>query len=171
MELIGVRWRELVSVFYHIPFNLGHLSLALFGYLFRDWRIFQFAISIPSIFLLSYYWLVPESPRWLFTVGKTEKSVKVLTKAAKWNKMPTENIRENIETTYANKTEKKAKGSLLDLFRTKNLLKHTLCMNYNWFVFGACFFGASQYVSESGGNIFSNVAWSAAFEFPGQLHL
>lgn len=62
MELIGTSWRELVSVVYQIPFNLGHLLLPLFGYFIRDWQKFQFAISIPSIILLSYYWLIPESP-------------------------------------------------------------------------------------------------------------
>jgi MFS family permease len=70
MEIIGIKWRELFSVLYQIPFNLGHLTLPLFAYYIRDWQKLQFALSIPSIVLLSYYWLVPESPRWLFTVGK-----------------------------------------------------------------------------------------------------
>lgn len=32
-----------------------------------------------------------------------------------------------------------------------------------------CFFGVSQYVGETGGNVFKNVALSALFELPGTI--
>jgi hypothetical protein len=169
MEIIGIKWRELFSVLYQIPFNLGHLTLPLFAYYIRDWHKLQFALSIPSIVLISYYWLIPESPRWLFAVGRADESIKILEKAAKCNKLPTENIRTNLEAIQAAKTEKKATGSFFDLFRTKNMRMKTICMNFNWFVCGLCFFGVSQYVGESGGDIFVNVAMSAVFELPGRL--
>lgn len=173
MELIGIKWRELISVLYQVPFNLGHLTLPLFAYYIRDWDRLQFALSIPSIILISYYWLIPESPRWLFTVGRVDESVKVLEKAARCNKLPTEHIRETVQAVFDAKSETEqkadAEGNFLDLFRTKNMRVKTLCMNFNWFVCGMCFFGVSQYIGESGGNIFRNVALSAVFELPGLL--
>lgn len=89
-------------------------------------------------------------------------------KAAKCNKMSTENIRTNLENAQDAKPDNSAKGSVFDLVRTKNLRIKTLCMNFNWFVCGLCFFGVSQYVGETGGNIFKNVAISASLEIPGQ---
>jgi MFS family permease len=169
MEIIGIKWRELISVLYQIPFNLGHLTLPLFAYFIRDWDRLQFALSIPSIILISYYWLLPESPRWLFAVGRVDESVKVLEKAAKCNNLPTDNIRNELETISKAKTEAVARGNFLDLFRTRNMLVKTVCMNFNWFVCGMCFFGVSQYVGETGGNIFKNVAISACFELPGEV--
>lgn len=83
MELVGPQYRESVGIIYQIPFNLGHLSLALFGYYLRDWDKFQLAISLPSILFLSYYFLLPESPRWLLTKGKHTEAVKIMEKAAK----------------------------------------------------------------------------------------
>ncbi|KOB70676.1 putative organic cation transporter [Operophtera brumata] len=71
MELIGAKYRDTVGILYQIPFNLGHLTLPLFGYFLRDWSSFQLAISLPSILFLSYYFLLPESPRWLLTAGNT----------------------------------------------------------------------------------------------------
>lgn len=68
MEIIGIKWRELFSVLYQVPFNLGHLTLPLFAYFIRDWQKLQFALSIPSIFLLSYFWLIPESPSKYFFI-------------------------------------------------------------------------------------------------------
>lgn len=167
MELIGVKWRELVSVLYQVPFNLGHLTLPLFAYYIRDWQHLQFALSIPSVILISYYWLIPESPRWLFAVGRVDESVKVLEKAAKCNKLPIEDIRRNLEAIHGAKTTQRAEGNFLDLFRTRNMLVKTICMDFNWFACGICFFGISQYVGQSGGNIFGNVALSAVFELPG----
>lgn len=171
MEIIGTKWRELVSVIYQIPFNLGHLTLPLFAYYIRDWERLQFALSIPSVLLISYYWLIPESPRWLFTVGRVDESVKVLEKAAKFNKLPTENIRGNLETIHEAKSDQKATGNALDLLRWKNLRIKTICMHFNWFVCGMCFFGVSQYIGGIGGNIFKNVALSALFELPGSFEI
>jgi Sugar (and other) transporter len=167
MEIVGVKWRELISVLYQIPFNLGHITLPLFAYFLRDWHHLQFAISIPSVFFISYYWLIPESPRWLFTVGRVDESVKVLEKAAKCNKLPTDNIRGNLELIHSSKAEQRATGNFLDLFRTRNMLVKTICMNFNWFVCGMCFFGVSQYVGQTGGNVFKNVALSALSGIPG----
>lgn len=83
MELIGAKYRETVGIIYQIPFNLGHLSLPLFGYYLRDWSTFQLAISLPSVLFLSYYFLLPESPRWLLTAGKAEEAAKIMEVAAK----------------------------------------------------------------------------------------
>jgi hypothetical protein len=167
MEIIGTKWRELFSVLYQVPFNLGHLTLPLFAYYIRDWQKLQFALSIPSIILLSYFWLVPESPRWLFTIGRVDEAAKILEKAAKCNNMPTENIRSDLAAIQEMKTEQVAKGNWVDLIRTTNMRVKTVCMCFNWFVCGMCFFGVSQYVGETGGNIFKNVAISASLEIPG----
>lgn len=173
MEIIGVRWRELFSVLYQIPFNLGHLTLAFFAYFIRDWHWLQFALSIPSVVLISYYWLIPESPRWLFTVGRTDEAVVILTKAAKMNKLPTETIQSDLETAQKKKTQERSgpvsKGNVLDLFRTPNLRGKTIYMCFNWFVCGLAFFGVAQYIGMAGGDIFSNVAISAALELPGTI--
>lgn len=170
MEIIGTKWRELFSVLYHIPFSFGHLSLPLFAYYIRDWHRLQFALSIPSLLFISYFWLLPESPRWLFTVNKVDESIEVLEKAARFNNLPTENIRKDLEAVKASSIgEQKIKGNILDLFRTRNMLIKTVCMNFNWFACGMGLFGVSQYVGESGGNIFKNVALSALFQIPGKL--
>lgn len=170
MEITGVRWRELVSVLYQVPFNLGHLTLPVFAYFYRDWRKLQFALSIPSLILISYYWLVPESPRWLFTTGRVDESVTILEKAAKVNKLPTASIKKDLEL-HAKATNTKAsnvsRGNAFDLIRTPNLRMKTICICFNWLVCGLAFFGVAQYIGQSGGNIFWNVAVSAFLELPG----
>lgn len=56
MEVVGGKWRTVVSTLHHIPFNLGHMSLALISYLIRNWREFQLAITLPALFFFTYWW-------------------------------------------------------------------------------------------------------------------
>lgn len=170
MELVGTKWRELMSVLYQIPFNLGHLTLPIFAYYFRDWHSLQLALSVPSLVLISYYWIIPESPRWLFTIGRIDESAAVLTKVASFNKLPTESIRMDLEKHAINtntNTKNLPRGNFFGLFRTPNMRSKTICMWFNWLVCGMCFFGVAQYIGESDGDIFKNVFSSAAFELPG----
>lgn len=173
MEIVGVEWRSIMSVLFHVPFLLGHLMNPLISYLTHTWDGFQMAISIPSIFLLSYYWIIPESPRWLLAVGKLSKAEQILVKAAGRNKIPMENVKTAIETYGSNaraqNKQNEEKYNITHLFRTPNLRLKTICICINWFVCGSCFFGLAQYMGYLDGNIFVNVAVSAAVELPGTI--
>ncbi|XP_013173239.1 PREDICTED: organic cation transporter protein-like isoform X1 [Papilio xuthus] len=170
MEIIGAKYRETVGILYQIPFNLGHLTLPLFGYFLRDWNTFQLAISLPSVLFLSYYFLLPESPRWLITSGKAKEAAVIMETAAKRNGLPTDEIAtttQKIAAGLSNADEEHA--SFLALFRTPKLRARTIAICFNWFVCGLCFFGVSQYIGHVSGDIFSNVAVSAAIQVPGTL--
>ncbi|CAH2982624.1 unnamed protein product [Chilo suppressalis] len=170
MELIGAKYRDTVGIIYQIPFNLGHLSLPVFGYFLRDWNMFQLAISLPSVLFLSYYFLLPESPRWLLTAGKTEEAAKIMEIAAKRNNLPTEGIQASTQKMTVELTHKHEEhASFLALFRTPKLRARTLAICFNWGVCGLCFFGVSQYIGHVSGNIFTNVAISASIQVPGTL--
>ncbi|XP_068633910.1 organic cation transporter protein-like isoform X2 [Battus philenor] len=170
MEIIGAKYRETVGIIYQIPFNLGHLTLPLFAYFLRDWNTFQLAISLPSVLFLSYYFLLPESPRWLLTIGKAKEAAIVMEKAAKRNGLPTESIADLTQKTVTELTNKNQEhASFLALFRTPRLRARTIAICFNWFVCGLCFFGVSQYIGHVSGDIFANVAASAAIQVPGTI--
>ncbi|GBP82659.1 Organic cation transporter 1 [Eumeta japonica] len=61
------------------------------------------------------------------------------------------------------------KGNILDLVRTPNLRRNTICMSFNWLVCSYCFYGVSQYVGQLSGNVFLNVAASASVTLVGTL--
>lgn len=170
MELVGLKWRTTVGILYQIPFNLGHLSLPLIAYYIRDWRFNQFFISVSTVILFAYYWILPESPRWLLTVGKTERATKVLERGAHHNRLPTSHIKADVNN-YVQKKDLKvvAGGNILSLVATPSLRIKTICICFNWLVCGLCFFGVAQFMGELGGNIFLNVAVSAAVEIPGTI--
>lgn len=92
MEIVGTKWRAAITVLYQIPFSLGHMSLAGLAYYFRHWQHLQIAITLPSVILLSYWWIVPESPRWLLAFGKQRAACKILQKAANINNIKNKDI-------------------------------------------------------------------------------
>ncbi|XP_026815859.1 organic cation transporter protein [Rhopalosiphum maidis] len=168
MEVVGGKWRTVVSTLHHIPFNLGHMSMALISYFIRNWRQFQLAITLPSLFFFTYWWIIPESPRWLLAVGKEKQARKILTTGASRNNRKLDGeFEKSLMNSQPEKGSDENKGNLFDLFRTPNLRKKTLAVFFNWMVCGLCFYGLAQYMGEIGGNIFINVASSGLIELPG----
>ncbi|XP_032408042.1 solute carrier family 22 member 24-like [Xiphophorus hellerii] len=68
-------------------FSIGQMLLSGIAYLTRNWRILQLVLFSPLvIILLTFYWLLPESSRWLMTQNRKEEAEKALHRAAKVNK-------------------------------------------------------------------------------------
>ncbi|KAJ8674537.1 hypothetical protein QAD02_005799 [Eretmocerus hayati] len=173
MEIIGKRWRAAITILYQIPYSLGHMSLAGLAYWFRHWQHLQIAISLPSILFLSYWWIVPESPRWLLAMGRQKAACKVLRTAAKYNKLDDRDIPDVVSKhclhQNTKKTEADGKASFLDLFRTPNMRIKSLSIFFNWIVCGMGLFGMSQYIGHVRGDIFLNFAVSGIIQVPGNF--
>ncbi|XP_032676713.1 organic cation transporter protein-like isoform X2 [Odontomachus brunneus] len=173
MEIVGTKWRAAITVLYQFPFALGHLSLAGLAFWFRHWQQLQIAITLPSIILLSYWWLAPESPRWLLAMGRQKAACKILQKAASINKMENVDIPEVIRKHCLQQNFKKSildhRASFVDLFRTPNMRIKSLSIFFNWTVCGMGLFGMSQYIGQVGGDIFINFAVSGAIQIPGNF--
>ncbi|CAH0586905.1 unnamed protein product [Chrysodeixis includens] len=168
MEFVGTQYRDITSALYQVPFNLGHMMLPMFAYFFRDYSDFQLSISAPIVILLCYFFVMPETPRWLIAVKRTDEAIVILERVAKINKRPTENIRADIEAYQASiEKQQLKKGNILDLFRTPNLRKNNLAMAFNWLTCSYCFYGVSQYVGQLSGDAFINVAISASVTLVG----
>lgn len=175
MELIGSKWRDVLSILFQIPYIFGHLTLPLLSYHLRDWRHLELAISIPSLVLISYYWIMPESPYWLFSVGRIDDTVDVLEKIAKCNKHSIELIQSDLQKHASESMMQNhpTRDGYIDLFRTPIMRKYTLCMWFNWLSIGLGFFGVAQYIGQNGetDDIFVNVAISAAIGIPAMIIL
>uniref|UniRef100_A0A8C7K0P9 Solute carrier family 22 member 3 n=1 Tax=Oncorhynchus kisutch TaxID=8019 RepID=A0A8C7K0P9_ONCKI len=93
-ELVGVEYRRTVGVVYQMFFSVGILILPLISYFIKDWRWLQVVITAPYILFLSYYWFIPESPRWLLSQHNAKKAVEITEAIAKENK---KTLSKNIE--------------------------------------------------------------------------
>jgi hypothetical protein len=65
--------------------TLGFLSLPMVSYLLPNTMHFELFIALSSILLLPIYFVLPESPRWLYTVGRTQEAANVMERILKFN--------------------------------------------------------------------------------------
>ncbi|XP_034829084.1 organic cation transporter protein-like [Maniola hyperantus] len=169
VELSGKSFRPYLTALNEISYLGSYFTLPVIAYFLRDWRHLQLATSLPWSFVLFYYFLIPESPRWLITTGKKEKAIEVLTYIAKKNNLSTENIRAVVEKIQeeANSNNEEQFGSYLDLFKTAKIRTYTLLTAFVWMCCAFTFFGINQYIGKLQGNLYLNVMLSATSLVPG----
>ncbi|KAG7299047.1 hypothetical protein JYU34_017522 [Plutella xylostella] len=170
IELSGTSFVPYIIGLIEVSYMSGYLFLPMIAYFVREWRHLQLITSIPWIITISFYWLLPESPRWLITVGQNEEAIRVLTFIAKKNKLPTENIASivnKIDRDSINETQ--YRGSYLDLFKTPKIRLYTIITAVVWFCTSHTFFGVNQYIGRLPGDLYLNVILSAAALAPGLI--
>lgn len=82
-EITGPAHRDFVTSAFHIPLAVGEIIMPVFAYYLTSWDKFSLGIAVPTVLYLSYFFVVPESPKWLISVGRLEEASVVMIKAAK----------------------------------------------------------------------------------------
>lgn len=85
LEITGLKHRVTAGNILAYSFSIGQMCIALLAYYFKDWRKIHWTLAIYVIPFFMYYWLVPESPRWLLSTYKVRDAIKVLKKIKKVN--------------------------------------------------------------------------------------
>lgn len=164
METVGPEGRTTLGMLYQCFFAVGFMLLPGIAYFVTNWRNLQLCISVPSALLLLYYWVLPESPRWLMMQGRFDEAVKILKNVVKINKTsmpPTEEmnaLRESfqLERKKSEKLKESFFKKLVNFFRsiitllsTRNMRRRCLIIFFAWFVVSMVYYG----LTFSGGNI------------------
>lgn len=168
LEMVGPTYRNFAGTCYMFFFAAGYILTAVFAYYFRDWRTLQLALTLPGLIFMCYYWIIPESVRWLIGVNKKQEALKIIKKAAKVNGVSfSEDIRVNICSENSNNNT----TSAFDMFRNPNLRKKSLVIFFEWFVNSVAYYGLSWNAGSLGGNYFINFIISGAVEIPAYIFL
>ncbi|XP_059211903.1 solute carrier family 22 member 2-like isoform X1 [Centropristis striata] len=160
-EIVGVEYRRTVGILYEMFFSVGVLILPLLAYFITDWRWLQVVITAPYILFLSYFWFIPESPRWLISQNKSSKALEITEAIAKENNRKLKNTE-----SLCDDEGECSSASLLDLVRTPNMRKNTLILMFNWFTSAVVYQGLIMRVGITGGNVYLDFLLSALVEFP-----
>ncbi|XP_061660164.1 organic cation/carnitine transporter 2-like isoform X2 [Syngnathoides biaculeatus] len=101
-------------------FALGYMLLPLHAYFLRDWRMLLLGITTPGFLLLTFWWFIPESPRWLLSQGRIAEAEAILKEAAKTNKIEAP---EKIFTPLQKEcgSEKMKAYNICDILRLRNI--------------------------------------------------
>lgn len=83
MELTGPGKREMVTSLISVPLSIGEMIMPLFAYYLRSWNTFSLGIALPNLVFLVYFFVVPESPKWLISTGQLDKASVIMANVAK----------------------------------------------------------------------------------------
>ncbi|KAM3726018.1 Organic cation transporter protein [Dirofilaria immitis] len=174
MELVGPSKRKVASVISGIFFSFGQIFLGCLAYFIRDYRYLQLAISLPALTFMCYWWIVPESARWLVAQHKYEEAHKILQRAAKINgaRLP-EKWWDQIdfpEKTAQNRSPQR-KYNYLDLIRTPRIRLRTFACLFLWPVVSMIYYGVSMKTDFLGGDFYGTFIIGGIAEIPALLLL
>ncbi|CAK1585786.1 unnamed protein product [Parnassius mnemosyne] len=148
IELVGQDKRVLITSFLGILFVLGGLSFALLAKTFYYWRTFILVVYPPSLLLLSYIYLLPESIRWLLSQNRKAEAVEIIMRAAKMNnvtlseeRMMQLKMEENIETTEAKQDMEEEKSLWIQVLHSPIIIKRLAICSWWWITCTFVFFG------------------------------
>lgn len=132
--------RTFAATFAQIPFGIGFLYTIFVSYFNHDWFVLQLIFAVPNIFFLLVYPFAPESPRWLVSVGKTERALKSISVAARSNGLP---IPTHIPIDDSAKNEAVTNTGIIGLMAHRTLFIRLIIMSLEWIVITMCFYGLS----------------------------
>ncbi|XP_063596240.1 organic cation transporter protein-like [Penaeus indicus] len=186
MEVSEPKYRAAVGILIFLPWALCLIVLGGYGYLLRDWRWLSVTTSLPCLLFLPMLLLLDESPRWLIVRGRYDDALRVLRKAARWNKAqlpPEEELRalmdhirkEGLTATKEGDAStsglvsflKKVVEDVVVLVRTRRMRSITLSFYAQFFVLGMVYYGLSFGADKLGVDPFVYMAISGVMEVPG----
>ena len=121
-EMVGQKYRPAAGISIWLFFTIGLCIMGLKAYLVPHWRTLYIICHAPYIFVLLFWWHVPESVRWMHARGDVDKAMSTCKKIAKFNKKEIPG-----HVTLAPPTSDDVeKSSPMDLFRTRKRAMMTL---------------------------------------------
>jgi MFS family permease len=184
MEMTPDRYRTPIGISFQLMFALGIAAVAGWSFVFREWPTLQIVFAMHSSVLLLHWWLVDESPRWLFSQGKYQEAEQVVKKSlirnGRSNLIPATGFsHEQMQTALGSSASTGEcdhqmqqeqspvkKYGLVDLFRTPLLRKRTFNICLNWFANSLAYYGLSLNTGALVGNPHLMLFISGIIEVP-----
>ncbi|XP_041839017.1 solute carrier family 22 member 7a [Melanotaenia boesemani] len=174
--VLGIEWtdvkhRTFTGTVMSLSWSMGNMLLALLAYFIRDWRHLMLAVTVPCVVAIITWWWLPESARWLLVSGRIEEAKKYLVQCATMNgrdantsKLDSEVLGKVAVSEVAEKNH-----TYLDLIKTPQLRKITLCSGLFWFAAAFLYYGISFKISGFGVNIYLTQFIYGAIEAPAKI--
>ncbi|KAM8974296.1 organic cation/carnitine transporter 2-like [Pelodytes ibericus] len=154
-----------VCIFYAV----GYMLLPLIAYFIRDWRMLLLALTIPGLFCIPLWWVIPESPRWLISQGRFAEAEDIIQKAAKKNGITAPETIFSITEMHYLKDQSHKTHTFLDLLKTKNIRIITFLSIMLWMIISVGYFGLSLNTPNLHGDPYVNCFLSAIIEVPAYI--
>ncbi|XP_030570755.1 organic cation transporter protein-like isoform X2 [Drosophila novamexicana] len=175
LEYVGPTYRTFVGnmslAMFYSPFTMLIPWMAL---LLRTWGNFALFGSIPIAFALCAYCYLPESARWLVSVGKIDNAIDILKNVAARNKRTVsksywKKFYENCELFYKEEFEGRS-FTVFSIFKRRRLARYMVLMVFIWMTMSLIYDGhvrAASVLDKE--NVVVVFTIACATELPGDL--
>ncbi|XP_052740914.1 organic cation transporter protein-like [Bicyclus anynana] len=167
-ELVGPKYRVLSSATSTSMFALGQVILGSVAWLIEPWRYMIMALHIPCFLIISYYWILSESVRWLLAKRKFDEAKVVLEKVAKVNR---KQISEKSMQALLNPPQSQAKEGSPNLIKAiigSPVLLRRVCTTPIWWITATfVYYGLSINSTSLSDTMHLNYILTCAIEIPG----
>lgn len=177
MELVGPSKRTPCGIAFQAAFAGGIMLVAGWGAFIPDRFLLQVVYGLHGLLLFGHWWLMDESPRWLWTQGRREEAVRIVAKGVRINGkgIPLDKqyylTKAKVNNGAVGGDEVAAKVGISDLFKTPNLRHRTLNVCFCWFANALVYYGLSLSTGKLNGNPFLILFIMGLVEFPSYISL
>ncbi|KAF5303517.1 hypothetical protein FQR65_LT08216 [Abscondita terminalis] len=168
VELVGPSKRILVGLLINAFYALGGVFEGGMAWAFQSWRpLVQLLYALPLL-CISYYWLVPESVRWLLNKKRHGEAQKILETLAKVNirTISKENL---VKLCNEEEEEKFSDNAFKELFRSIILLMRFVNCAFCWIAIVFVYNGLTINSVELSGNSYLDFILTIFVEIPGAI--
>ncbi|XP_013404972.2 organic cation transporter protein [Lingula anatina] len=153
MEFVSPRKRIISVCVLGISWGAGIVLATPLAYLIRDWRYLQLTVALPPFLYLGFWWIIPESPRWLLSRGRYKEAERIVRWASRVNdgKMPETGHFLNEHSLQITPTL-----SPLKIFKAPRLMARTAVAICGWITVGISWYGLTLNQGSLGGDVFLN---------------
>ncbi|XP_017147449.1 organic cation transporter protein [Drosophila miranda] len=178
VEMVGPRKREMSSIVLNYFYAVGEALLGLSVFI-PNWRHLQLILSIPPLLFLGYFWIVPESVRWLLARNQREKAGVIIRRAAEVNRRDIsiellasfKQQELDMESTDYDPKEKQENNQIWlavkEVFASHVLIIRYVNMLFIWAVNAIVYYGLSLNSTSLSGNKYLNFTLVCLVEIPG----
>ncbi|XP_012136352.2 organic cation transporter protein [Megachile rotundata] len=173
LEYVGPKWRTFAAnMSYGIFFTLGAISVPWIAYEIANWRLFAIVTAAPFAIVIIAPFTIPESIRWLISVGQIKKATKIIRRIEKVNKVK---IPEDVYEEFIDDCTKTAEAAstevhtLMDLFKTRRLRRFMILLLLSWGIVQMSYDGHIRSLTTLGVDVFTTFTIASATEFPAEI--
>lgn len=168
VEWFGIEHRTFSGIIISLDWTLGNWILVGMAYCVNEWRMLLIAVTSPLILSIFVWRWLPESARWLLAKGKADAAHHYIMKCAEMNNrtkcMATVTPMALLESAQAENTDRKY--TFVDLFKTPNIRKLSICSGIVWYGVAFTYYGISLNITGFGLNPYLTQLVFASIEMP-----